>query len=75
MKKIKQHEAKYWDGNPKQCDVCHKPLGDSFVDGATTFGPWGIMDSKCFGKFGVGLGIGRGQRYEKQTDGRWLKVD
>jgi hypothetical protein len=75
MKEPKQHEAKYWMGDkPKDCDICHKALGDSFVDGATTMGPWGIMCKNCFPVFGVGLGIGRGQRYEKQSDDRWLKV-
>ena len=74
MKNIKQHEAKYWNGDPQDCDICHKKLSDSFVDGATTMGPWAIMCQTCFSAFGVGLGTGRGQRYEKQKDNRWLKV-
>jgi hypothetical protein len=72
---MSKQQAKYWMGSPPvNCDICHKPFGDSFTDGATTMGPWGNMCSSCFTKFGVGLGTGRGQRYEKQKDGRWLKT-
>jgi hypothetical protein len=31
-------------------------------DGATKMGPWAYMCSDCFRNFGVGLGIGRGQK-------------
>jgi len=31
-------------------------------DGKTRMGPWGYMCEECFEKFGVGLGVGRGQR-------------
>lgn len=64
---------KFWCGNPTACDACHAPLGHSFVDGWTPRG-WGILCDPCHGALGRGLGIGRGQRYEKQTDGKWLQT-
>lgn len=52
-------------------------ITNSFVDGKTIHGPWGIMASgQSFAINGCGrLGTGYGQRYEKQKDGRWMKVE
>jgi hypothetical protein len=50
-----------------QCDICKKEDCNPIIDGATRFGPWANMCEKCFGKVGIGLGEGRGQRYEKQA--------
>lgn len=41
------------------CDFCSKI---AFVDGRTTFGPWGYMCIDHYKKWGVGTGTGRGQR-------------
>jgi hypothetical protein len=38
-----------------------------FYDFKTTSGPWAIGCEKCFEKRGMGLGIGRGQKYELKT--------
>jgi hypothetical protein len=67
----------YWIGTvPAVCDLCHQPLGATFVDGATApQGRWGILDLRCHRRFGYGIGRGRGQMYRKQADGRWLKVE
>ena len=46
------------------CDFC-KRIGRSTpaaYDGATRFGPWAFMCLYHFNSFGVGLGLGRGQR-------------
>lgn len=60
--------AKQWmSGVPKECDICHEPLEKEFVDGATVFGPWGIMCIPCHELVGMGLGTGRGQRYDLAT--------
>ena len=32
------------------------------VDGKTTQGPWANMCDDCFAAYGIGLGLGRGQR-------------
>jgi hypothetical protein len=62
------------------------PLGDrddfgqkyknTMIDGKTIMGPWANMTLESFRKYGTGrLGTGFGQRYAKQEDGRWLKVE
>lgn len=45
-----------------------------FVDGRTVYGSWANMCLTCHRKYGVGLGTGKGQRYTRQADGRWLKT-
>jgi len=52
---------------PKECDLCHQKLTNSFVDGKTDLGPWGIMCCQCHAIHGSGLGIGRGQQYDLTT--------
>jgi len=46
------------------CDICagrgEKAL--AAVDGATRMGPWAYMCIPCFDTYGVGLGMGKGQR-------------
>jgi len=34
-----------------------------------------VMDLVCHDLFGVGLGFAEGQRFDKQLDGRWMKVE
>lgn len=59
---------KRWYGPaPKQCDICHVPLTQTFVDGRTQFGPWAIMCAGCHRDQAIGLGVGRGQRYDLKT--------
>lgn len=66
---------KYWAGSPpSSCDLCKKAIINLFVDGRTDLGPWGFMCIPCHVLHGYGTGVGRGQKYEKQADGRWLKV-
>lgn len=48
---------------PKECDICHHPIKEAFIDGATKFGPWAIMCPKCHSQVGRGLGTGQGQQY------------
>ena len=66
---------KYWlSPAPETCDICGTPLTSVFVDGRTTLGPWGCMCVKCHKRGGYGLGTGSGQKYEKQSDNKWVKV-
>ncbi len=65
----------YWQGVVKQADDFNKTIIACFIDGKTIQGPWAIMSPASHEAYGVGLGLGRGQRYEVQTDGRWLKVE
>lgn len=60
--------AKKWIGpKPVKCDLCGKPLSQQFVDGKTIMGPWGIMCAVCHHHRGVGVGTGRGQRYDLES--------
>ena len=57
---------------PANCDICREPLkGKEAYDAKTIMGPWGWLCDPCFQLYGVGLGIGRGQKYN--ADG--IKVE
>lgn len=62
-----EKKVKWISDRPEKCDLCGRPLVDWFVDGKTTYGPWAVIGKCCFDKFGVGLGTGRGQRYDLET--------
>jgi len=48
------------------CDFCAKDLRfQPYVDGKTTRGPWATMCLPCYKTHGVGLGTGKGQRYNE----------
>lgn len=58
-------DEKYWVGsNPVNCQLCNTPIVDTFVDGKTTKGPWALLCSDCHAEYDVGIGTGKGQRYE-----------
>lgn len=66
-----------WMGTPPtKCDTCEAPIVDKFYDEKTKMGPWGCLCPNCH-TFGPGLGklgLGWGQEYTKQPDGKWLKT-
>lgn len=55
---IKKHEAVIVTAE-KSCDFCG---GTATVDGKTASGPWANMCDRDFENYGVGLGLGKGQR-------------
>lgn len=63
--RVESDMATVWTGSvPDKCDTCGAPIDGEFYDAATKMGP------------GRGrVGPGRGQKYEKQADGRWLKTE
>lgn len=65
-----------WCGSPNpKCDFCHDELKglDFFVDGKThPRGQWGLMCPEDFERYGMGLGTGRGQKYDGKT---FIKVE
>lgn len=69
--------VKYWAGDPpRKCDTCSTPIDKIFYDAKTQMGPWGFMCPSCQ-KLGPGfdkLGLGWGQEYTKQPDGKWMKT-
>ena len=57
-----------WHGTPPElCEVCKGELEGEFVDGRTKPGFWAIMCLACHKEFGVGLGIGKGQKYKMKA--------
>jgi hypothetical protein len=65
----------YWIGsNPTHCQVNGTPLGDVMYDANVPGIGWGNIGHDAFVSYGCSLGLGRGQKYERQPDGRWLKV-
>lgn len=66
----------YWSSPVGAADDFDDPITDTIIDGATRMGPWALMTPTSFAVFGINrLGLGLGQKYRKQADGRWLKVE
>ena len=65
-------------GASENCDICETPIAQSrfFIDASLKENPmmWGCLCTQCFEEEGSGLGIGKGQLYEKQDNGDWLLV-
>ena len=55
------------------CDFCGKQLDFWYYDGKTSKGPWACMCELCFFDHGIGLGMGKGQKFELVND-VWKKV-
>ena len=68
---------KYWIGDIGPGDDFGMPIHEEFIDGSMKVGSkWAIMSPESWRLHGCGrLGTGSGQRYVKQADGRWLKVE
>jgi hypothetical protein len=64
-----------WMGAPpSECDICSHKITSEFYDARTRTGQWGCLCNNCFNSHGVGLGLGKGQHYEKMGTA-WVKVD
>lgn len=67
---------KYWMSPVGDVDDVGDKIEDVIIDGRTIHGPWALMTPRSWRKIGVGkLGTGYGQKYERQSDGKWLKVE
>jgi len=64
---VKKLISTHWLGEVGSCDICGKELTITFIDGATRMGPWAKMCGSCYDKYGVGLGLGKGQAYDVKT--------
>lgn len=74
--KMSEAAQKYWMGSVPRIDDFHQEIKDIFIDGKTTQGPWAFMTPESWEKEGVGkLGLGLGQKYQKQENGKWLKIE
>lgn len=68
-----EKERNYWLSPIGVCDDCGGEFTNGVMyDAKTQYGPWGNLCQACFSRIGVGLGIGYGQKYVKQADGKWL---
>ena len=47
----------------QQCDFCNKSVA-VYIDGKTVLGPWANMCLQCYKTKGIGLGLGKGQKYK-----------
>ena len=66
----------YWISPLGPKDDFDDTFGEVMYDGKTVYGPWANMTEASWKRYGIGkLGLGRGQKYQKQPDGRWLKVE
>jgi hypothetical protein len=69
-------QKKYWIGQPPSTDDFGLPITDTFYDGKTRIGPWAFMSPISWPKYGIGkTGLGLAQKYQRQSDGRWLKTE
>lgn len=50
------------------------PLTEVYFDAKTSMGPWANMCQACFYRYGIKLGTGFGQKYERQPAGNWKKT-
>lgn len=71
-----QKQPVYWLSPLGTEDDFGQPYGTVMYDGKTRMGPWANMTETSWTVFGIGrLGTGLGQKYVKQADGAWLKVE
>lgn len=61
---------KRWVGKiPLKCDICGGPIYEGFVDGRIQdAGCWANMCLQCHRRYGVGLGLGKGQKYNMKGE-------
>ncbi len=67
---MEAEQQKWSDEPPAECELCHEPIEEAFVDGKTdcNSGAWGTMCLPYHDLHGQGLGPGKGQRYERKGE-------
>jgi len=57
---------------PNKCQICQDTMSDAqeFYDFRAFTGNWYDGCVSCWCAHGVGLGVGKGQRYERQEDAK-----
>lgn len=71
-------QPRYWMGDVGEKDDFGHTIRDEIIDAPTRpRGSWALMAPQSWRAHRVTtkLGTGYGQRYKKQADGRWLKVE
>jgi hypothetical protein len=66
----------YWCGEATNCQLCPSKFSDGFMYDCIVpaYQQWANICSGCFHQYGCRFGLGLGQQYTKQADGRWLKT-
>lgn len=67
----------YWLSDVPDRDPWGSPIGDHFYDAPTRYHGWAILSEESWknhGSYHPQLGTGKGQRYDRQPDGRWKKT-
>lgn len=69
--------SKYWNGSNPKCDIAnshnlHGVFYDARLPGYG--GQWALLCGNCFINNDAKTGLGLGQKYRKQDDGKWLCV-
>jgi len=68
-------EQKYWLAPvPAKCEISGCEFNGVMYDAKIPGGGWANIAFETFTRLGCSLGVGRGQKYRKQDDGRWLCV-
>jgi hypothetical protein len=76
VSKMANDNAVYWISPLGPRDDFGGQYRDIMYDGRTIYGYWANMNEHNWQDLGSGkLGTGYGQKYKKQADGRWLKVE
>jgi hypothetical protein len=61
---------------PAVCELSGRAIIDVFIDGRHPIhGSWACWHPDAFAEVGGQLGLGRGQRYERQPDGRFWRTE
>ena len=63
-----------WASAVPKKDNFNQLIKDEFIDGKTHYGPWAIMTPASHRTHGVGIGLGKGQKYRKDASGVFVKV-
>ncbi len=75
VNEIKENGFDRWEME-KECDICHCLITGELYYAQRRDRPleWATMCSKCFGKHGIRLGVGYGQKYVQAKDGEFYLV-
>lgn len=66
---------KYWLGTPPtHCQLSGYAIDTVFYDCVIGGHGWALLGQRTFDQLSCVVGVGKGQKYELQGDGRWLKT-
>jgi hypothetical protein len=65
----------YWIGVLRGCNVCGGEFDGTMYDAKTHTGQWGNLCGGCFESHAGSLGLGLGQKYVQQSDGKYMCVE